>query len=235
MRSSFFSDFDFDFLNAKLRSKKLRFDIGTSISAPVSRCWFSQLHDLFVVGVEPNPACLDEENLWNGKTWSIQGVFNDHPQSDNYYHIVGACDNVRELKISKFHLLRGNVGCSSLLLPKIHSIPGCEYDREIEVETFSLEMFLENVDYTHIEMIKVDAQGKDLDIIKSLGSHIQRVQYIDMEDDSRYQYENASSREEMIEFMRTQNFSLYHVLSGNLRFSNNLMLDQTFSNFTGDL
>jgi FkbM family methyltransferase len=222
-------------VNSKLTEKKLRIDVGTSINAPVSRYWFSRLSDIFVIGIEPNPGCLRGENLWNGRTWSIENEFNNHPQSDNYYHVVGACDNVETLQHKAFHVLDGNVGCSSLLTPKIQNIHGCSIEKVIDVETFSLKMMLDNISYENIELIKIDAQGKDLDIVKGLNEHIERVQYIDMEDDSRYQYENASSRDEMIQYMQSRNFTMYEIVSGNLRFCNNTKLGNSFSNFTGDM
>jgi hypothetical protein len=86
-----------------------------------------------------------------------------------------------------------------------------------------------------IELIKIDTQGKDLDIVKGLNEHVERVQYIDMEDDSRYQYENASSRDEMIQYMQSKNFTLYEIAGGNLRFHNNTKLSESFLNFTGDM
>ena len=56
-----------------------------------------------------------------------------------------------------------------------------------------------------------------------------------MEDDCRYQYENASSREEILDFMKTQNFTFYQTFDGNLRFQNNIILNKDFSNFTGGM
>jgi hypothetical protein len=58
MRSDKFSNFDFEYVNSKLYTKKTRIDIGTYRSAPVSRNWFSQLNDIFVIGIEPNLSCL---------------------------------------------------------------------------------------------------------------------------------------------------------------------------------
>jgi hypothetical protein len=235
MNFSKFSNCDFKLLNSKLKNKKLRFDIGTSISAPVTRQWFSNVKNIFVIGIEPNPYCLDGINEWDGKTWNILDVFKENEQKENYYHIIGACDNVDTLRESKFYLLSGNVGCSSLLTPKLQNIPECEIDCEIDVETFSLKMLLDSLVYEHIELIKIDAQGKDLDITKSLGPHLRRVQFLDMEDDCRYQYENASSREEILDFMKTQNFTFYQTFDGNLRFQNNIILNKDFSNFTGGM
>lgn len=237
MNISNFLSVDYNIINKAIKSgKKLRFDIGTSISAPVSRFWLNNLSDIFIIGVEPNPDCVEKENFWNGETYNIKKMFLNHSQKDCYYHIIGACDNIKEIEKQQFYLISGNVGCSSLLQPKIQNIVGCSIDKIITVDTFSLDLLLENINFDLIELIKVDTQGKDLDIMKGLKNNISKVCYIDLEDDSTNQYHNAASREQIVGFMIDNGFKLYDNIEGNLRFVNlkiNIPLD--YNNISGDM
>lgn len=237
MNYSNFSSLNYELINKKIKNgKKLRLDIGTSISAPVTRYWFNNLEDIYVIGIEPNPDCLDKENFWQNNFFNIKKMFENHPQGENYYHIIGACDNVEKLTEQEFYLLSGNVGCSSLLRPKYENINGCSLDKIINVETFSIFSLLENIICDTIELIKVDTQGKDLDVIKGMKNKIKNVCYIDLEDDSTFYYHNASSHSEIIEYMRLNDFDLYQAINGNLRFINkNIRIPKNYNNITGDM
>lgn len=237
MQVSTFKTFDSQEINEKIRSgKKLRFDIGTSISAPVTRYWFNHLNDICVIGIEPNPDCYDKPNLWEGRTWNVLNEFNTHPQGENYYHIIGACDDVSDVCYKPFFLLNGNVGCSSLLEPKINNIKGCSIDKVIDVETFPMYMLLNNINYELIELIKIDAQGKDLDIVKSLRNHISKLCFLDIEDDVTVQYKSAARHEEIMKYILENGFKCYERLSGNLRFVNtNISIPSHYNNLTGDM
>ena len=237
MKNSTFKTFDFDFVNKKIKlGKKIRFDIGTSISAPVSRLWFNHLNDIYVIGIEPNPNCYDKENSWEGKIWNIKNEFENHPQGENYYHIIAACDDIDDVYDKQFYLLNGNVGCSSLLEPKIANLKGCSIDKIINVETFPMYKLLDNLNYELIELVKIDAQGKDLDIVKSFKNHIKNVCYLDVEDDSTAQYINAAKHEDIVEYISQNGFKLYTKPDGNLRFVNTTInLPKHYNNLTGDM
>ena len=237
MKISNLLNVDYSHINSLLTNfnKKLRLDIGTSISAPVTRHWFNRLNDIVCIGIEPNPDCVYKENHWNNGIYNIINVFENHPQKDFYYHIIGAVDDVDNLTLRKFNVLNGNVGCSSLLEP-IWPFKGCELDKVIDVETFPLKSLLKNIDFKLIELIKIDTQGKDLDIIKSAGDYIKKVCYIDMEDDCTKGYKGAADRNSILEYMKKFDFELYKIESGNLRFKNiGITIPNNFNNITGDM
>jgi len=237
MKVSKFLDVDYSHINFLLNNynKKLRLDIGTSISAPVTRYWFNHLNDIFSIGVEPNPGCVYEENHWNDGIYNIINVFENHPQKDFYYHIIGACDDVEKLTLKKFNIFSGNVGCSSLL-NQAYEFKNAKLDKVIDVETFSLKDLLKNIDFNLIELIKIDTQGKDLDIIKSAGNYIKKACYIDMEDDCTKDYKGAADRNSILEYMKKFDFELYKIESGNLRFKNiGITIPNNFNNITGDM
>lgn len=230
-------EIDFDFINDKLKSgMKFRIDIGTSICSPVTKYWFDNIQeDIFVIGIDPNPDCYEGNNFWNGKIMNIKSTFQDHPKTNNYYHICCAIDNVKDPIKSKFFRTTLNVGCSSLLKPKIENLFGCKLQDIIEVDTVSMKYLLDKISYDKIELVKTDAQGKDLDIVKSFGNHTKNIIYLDMEGDSTRFYENAPNNQEIINQILALDFSYYTNLGENLRFVNLNCSSEEFSNVTGDM
>ena len=95
---------------------------------------------------------------------------------------------------------------------------------------------LDNLNYELIELVKIDAQGKDLDIVKSFKNHIKNVCYLDVEDDSTAQYINAAKHEDIVEYISQNGFKLYTKPDGNLRFVNTTInLPKHYNNLTGDM
>lgn len=96
-------------------------------------------------------------------------------------------------------------GCSSLYYPKY-----LEIERIIEVPIFSLSDFFELFPFdSHpvIDYIKIDAQGADLDIVKSAGHYLtERVIYVTLEPEN-YHYENmVNSLQDIDNYMKSIGF-----------------------------
>lgn len=231
------SEIDFDFINSKIISgKKIRFDIGTSINAPVSKYWLDNQDNIFVIGFEPNPNCVFKENYWNGQYMNVPSIFNSHPKKQEYYHIICGFDNVEIPTKADLFLTTNNTGCSSLLEPIIENILGCDFDGKIPVELISAEWFLDRIKYDLIEMVKIDAQGKDLDIVKSFKNHLKQVVFLDVEGDSTKFYYNAPNRKKIIETIEALGFKCYDILGENYRFVNTeIDIPSGFNNITGDM
>lgn len=224
---------DFDQINRTLREtgKKLRIDIGTSISAPVSKFWFERMQDIVVIGIEPNPDCVYEETLWYNKLLSIQGVFKDDPQRDFYFHVIGACDDIENVEESDFFVTSKNVGCSSLLKPI-----GIQVEKVIKVQKFPMHHLLRHLEFDSIELIKIDAQGKDLDIVKSMGDFISKVCFIDLEDNCERSYVGAPTKKAILDYMSSKGFHLYESSGGNSRFKNTSReFPENFKNTSGEM
>lgn len=229
-----FSEVDFQLINSKLKDKKLRIDVGTSVNTPVSKYWLDHLTDIFVIAVEPNPNALDGNNFINytehkGINYSIRRVMEKHPQTDCYYYINGACDNVDTLTVKDFYVLDGDPGCSSLLRPM--NIGGCNIQEVAKVTCFSLKMLLDKIDVEYVEVLKIDSQGKDLDIVKGLGDAIKRVAYLDVENDCTSQYQGACRYQDLDGYILGRGFNRYEVGGGNSRYRNSAV--SGFNNFSG--
>lgn len=80
-----------------------------------------------------------------------------------------------------------------------------------KVDTIRLDKFIEknNINQT-IDFIKIDTQGHDLKVIKSLGDHIFRVREILAEvQTTNYElYKNQTKKSELVEYMKIHDFSL---------------------------
>ncbi len=72
-------------------------------------------------------------------------------------------------------------GCSSLFefADNIHDVwqgrPDFNVQERIEVETTRLDTYLDNIEFEEIAFIHVDAQGNDINVLKSMGKYLKRV------------------------------------------------------------
>jgi FkbM family methyltransferase len=78
----------------------------------------------------------------------------------------------------------------------------------IEIQTKRLDTFMQENGIDHVDFIKIDTQGNDLNVIKSLGEMISKVDIIEAEVQIIPLYENSNSREEFVNFMQENNFNL---------------------------
>lgn len=179
----------------------IKIDVGLGMYNINSTNWLCNESDLFVFMFDPNIDSISS---------SVSSMKNRFNISDNNYYIFPiALSNVDEPTTMNFYSMEIDGGTSSLYRPvdinlgpikKIYSVP-----------VFSLKNFFDHFPWNrfeYIEYIKIDAQGADLDIIKSAGSYLkERVVYITAEPEDS-QYENCSNNNEdnMEEYLITQNF-----------------------------
>lgn len=87
--------------------------------------------------------------------------------------------------------------------------PGFDIVRSVEkVKSKRLDNFIEENQIDHIDYLKIDTQGSDLKVIKSLGRMIACVHTIELEFQEKPLYKNSPSKEEIIEFMNKNYFVL---------------------------
>ena len=148
--------------------------------------------------------------------------------------IGGAVDNVAEEFIfQKFYSSYPNIGCSSLIRENIEANErglddACEkFDHQNKVQqvfnvpSFSLDAVLQHIDwdtYPFIECIKIDVEGKDLDVLKSCKKYMDRVVYFRAE--AHAVTTMFVKGEEMIQFMHENNFELFDPEEGDYKFIN---------------
>ncbi len=185
--------------------KHVKLDIGLSYNAPMSQQWLSHEQDLLVFGFEPNPAAVD---------LILQGAQKKEPQhgdpldpkfiGKNFFLIpcaLGLTGNC----MAKFYVTSDDCGCSSLYEPK-----GFGIERVIDVPVFTLADFFAIFPFnTHpvIDYIKVDAQGSDLDIIKSAKHYLkEHVIYITIEAENELYAQTNNSVSAINKYMREIGF-----------------------------
>ena len=80
----------------------------------------------------------------------------------------------------------------------------------VTVPTMRLDTFMNGVGIASVDFLKVDAQGLDLEVVKSAGDRLQNVAKVQLEATtaSYRQYEGAPGRSEIVEFMQSKGFRL---------------------------
>jgi hypothetical protein len=188
--------------------KHIKLDIGLSYNAPMSQHWLSHENDLVVFGFEPNPAAV--QSILSGAIKRSPGhgePLNTKFIGTNFFLIPCALGLSKENTI-KFFVTKDDCGCSSIYPPKIFEI-----ERIIETPIFSLSDFFDLFPFdSHpvIDYIKIDAQGADLDIVKSAGTYLQeRVVYLTLEAENTTYSNTSNSLEEIDKYMKNIGFIRY--------------------------
>ncbi len=181
--------------------KHVKLDIGLSYAAHYSQYWLSHEEDLVVFGFEPNPAAIS--SVLDGPIRYSNGLQTKYV-GKSFFLIPCALGLSEDTKI-KFYVTKKDEGCSSIYYPNY-----LEVARIIEVPIFRLSDFFDLFPFdTHpiIDYIKIDAQGADLDIVKSTGNYLkERVVYITIEA-GNYHYKDAVNTEDDIDnYMKSQGF-----------------------------
>jgi FkbM family methyltransferase len=78
------------------------------------------------------------------------------------------------------------------------------------VPMVTLGDIIETMGIEQIAALKIDAQGHDFEVVKGIGQHFDKVNYIELEVQivQHELYKNSSKKEEVIEFLKNQEFDL---------------------------
>lgn len=83
-----------------------------------------------------------------------------------------------------------------------------KFDHEETVQTIKLDSFLKNM--THVDFIKIDVEGHELEVLNGIGEHIKKVKCIQFE----FGGCNISTRtffKDFYDFFHKHNFTLYRI------------------------
>lgn len=187
--------------------KSIRFDIGLSWNAPNSGMWLKNDNTIFVIGVEANKYAA-ESIMKNGfiiQQENLQIPF--YTQAQNYALLNVALDNVESQTKKLFYHMQGDVGVSSLLKPT-ESL-GYEILETNDVDVLSLSMLMDKIDWNrfeYIELVKIDTQGKDLDIIKSAKNYLDKIVFLNCEINTFNHYEDSVAPNEYAIYLESMGF-----------------------------
>lgn len=181
--------------------KHIKLDIGLSYSAPMSQQWLMHEDDLLVFGFEPNPASVTSILQGSSKRESYHGDPLQTQFIGKHFFLIPCALGLSNHTSIQFFVTGNDHGCSSIYFPKYFPIESI-----IEVPLFSLANFFDLFPFdTHpvIDYIKIDAQGADLDIVKSAGKYLEeRVIYVTLEAEN-IRYENTTNSHQDIDIYMT--------------------------------
>ena len=230
--------------------KQIRIDVGLAGEAPNAAMWLSQTTDRFVVGVEPLPYHWKmiknfetskskrpypkyipllqlEENVVKLNRQVVCDIGN------RFLAVEAAIDDIKEVTTQKFYMMDrtdGASGSSSLLKPSKdhpHFI-----EQEVEVKTHSLEHLLDKVDwerFKYIEHIKTDCEGKDFDVVKSIGKYLSKIVFITSEmSNNLHHWHGSSDPQAFVDFMIQSGFVVIHHGNGEIVFFNKALEQEAY-------
>lgn len=196
--------------------KRINIDIGLSFDAPHTQNWIDndENNDLMVFGFEANPFWIEylTSEVKNNKFKD----FHTYTKPLQYKYLYNkafvipiAIDDVADPCTMDLYVPSISEGCGSLLKPK--PLMG-DISKVHKVPVYSLKEFLDLIPFDKIECIdyiKIDVQGCDINVIKSIGKHYlqNHVVYITAEPETE-QYENAQNNSigNIIEVMKNEGF-----------------------------
>ena len=188
--------------------KHVKLDIGLSYNAPQAHYWLTHESDLIVFGFEPNPAAVDSIRQGAVKRHSSHGDPLDVKYIGRSFFLIPCALGPSGDRTIPFYITSKDCGCSSMYQPKDFAV-----ERIIEVPVFTLANFFDLFPFdTHpvIDYIKIDAQGADLDIVKSAGRYLaERVVYITLEAENGQYANTVNSERDIDEYMRGIGFVKY--------------------------
>jgi len=196
--------------------KHIKIDIGLGQFNINSENWIQNESNLMVIAFEPNNDCISSTNN------IIQYNLNNN-KTNSFYTIPIALNNVEHPIEMEFYKLLNDPGVSSLYEPSNIFGPIKE---KISVPVYSLKHFFDLFPFEkfpYIEYIKIDAQGSDLNILKSAGKYLsERVVYVTAEPEHTF-YKN-------IEDNTTENFDIYMNSQNFVRINHPKTKDPTYIN-----
>jgi len=185
---------------------KLKFDVGLSWRAPNSAIWLYNEDDLFVVGIEPNVRAL---NVLKGSGHVSTKKVKVKRTENNYMLLECAIDNVLEPTEMDFYSMKGDMGTSSLLEPNQRLLRKQKIGEIYKVKVIPLSYIFDLIPwdrFEYVDLVKTDCQGKDLDVVRSLGNYINKVVYFHCEVTTADHYHGEHKAWEFFETMEYHGF-----------------------------
>ena len=120
-----------------------------------------------------------------------------------------------------FNVASNSGQASSYYEPENHLTiyPGVTFGEKIEFTTETLDAVVQglsgSLDRSKLDYISLDTQGSELDIIKGASRCLEDAKFVFLEVSFKGLYRDAPDMYEVIQFMRSKEFDLYHCLMRN--------------------
>lgn len=175
---------------------RVKIDVGLSYSAANAVAWIREDPNLIVFGFEPLPESCARLRKW----------LSEQPDSASLSKqlVILPVALGREVGTSKLHITADDTASSSLLPPKNMGQQGT-----IEVQVFTLVDLLKALPkerVSHIDYLKLDCQGMDLEILKGAGDEIAKFALVTAEAEDDHYLNSTNSLRELVQFMGSNGF-----------------------------
>ena len=175
---------------------RVKIDVGLSYSAANAVAWIREDPNLIVLGFEPLPESCVRLRKW----------LSEQPDSANLSRqlVILPVALGREAGTSKLHITADDTASSSLLPPKNMGQQGT-----IEVQVFTIVDLLKLLPkerVSHIDYLKLDCQGMDLEILKGAGGELTKFALVTAEAEDDQYLNSTNSLRELVQFMETNGF-----------------------------
>jgi FkbM family methyltransferase len=182
--------------------KKVKLDIGTSLSAPNSELWLQRESELMVFGFEPN--IYNIKTLYEGQNFWPHHI--NRERIDKTFFLLNCALSNENVESSKFYCTgNNNSGTSSLFKPKTLEVVDI-----IDVPVTTLNDFFDLFPWEkipYIDQIKIDAQSSDFNIIKGMNKYMNdKVVYIDVETSTNGHYYSEESPNDIKIYLENNGF-----------------------------
>lgn len=182
-------------------------DVGTSYNAPKG-IYLKQKYKCPVIFIEPDKDALDKVPCQKDDIKLNIAITSYDGEIEFKYYQTGT-HSVLDTNINDIHkYIDGFTG-------KRADIKKWTAWKKEKVECLRLETVINKYSIDLIPYLKIDTQGHDFEVIKSLGNKIKIVNQIECEVQvtSFEIYKNQSKKEEVIQFMRENKFILEKTIS----------------------
>ncbi len=142
--------------------------------------------------------------------YQLNNRFSDDPNISIFNKAIGCKDEKRKLYLSNFPNL------NSLHKPK-QRLWGFNDDKSVVVETITLDDFCSKNNIKHIDILKLDVQGSELDILKGCKRFLEgrKISLIYIEWQVVPLYENHRKYYRIAEFLENYNYELFNIYNIN--------------------
>lgn len=212
--------------------RKVKIDIGLSISAPNSEYWLRNESDLMVIGFEPSSICFDSFTLHNYETrtkYPQYTCINPDRINSTFFPIKCALSD-GEPRYQKFYNTstslfdKNHLGSSSLFEPIYVPILNTE-----EVAVISLKDLFDLFPWDtieYIDQIKIDTQGSDFNILVGANEYLHKVVYLTLENTTNGQYKKEEDYHKFDSYLDKFNFKKISDIGGNSTYLNKNHMDK---------
>jgi FkbM family methyltransferase len=145
---------------------------------------------------------------------------------------VALRDGTAELKVTAFDAASSLLDVDERVAAKwIGGAGMLDIVDRLPVHTIRLDTFMNGMGIRHVHFLKVDAQGADLDVVRSAGNRLVDIDRITLEVTKAEQlYRGAASTEEVLAFMTERGFKLLNRADQASGQEENLTFVRTHSN-----